>query len=90
MLRARKQTRRAHSYVIVNQQGLNESNTLQVTAESIAFMVNYTSGLVCVGMSKSRLAELDLPLMVDSSENEEAMYTAFTGVLSRLLPSTIF
>ena len=41
-------------------------------------MVNYTSGLICVPMPKSRLDELELPLMVESSENEEAMRTAFT------------
>ena len=34
-------------------------------------MVNYTSGLICVPMPKSRLDELELPLMVESSENEE-------------------
>lgn len=51
---------------------------VQVTAERIAFMVNHTSGLICVPMPKKRLDELALPLMVDSKENEEAMKTAFT------------
>ena len=41
-------------------------------------MVNHTSGLICVSMPKQRLDELELPLMVDSAENEEAMRTAFT------------
>lgn len=51
---------------------------LQVTPEKIAFMVNHTSGLICVPMPKERLDELGLPLMVDSRENEEALRTAFT------------
>ena len=51
---------------------------LQVTPERIAFMVNYTSGLICIPMPKARLDELELPLMVESRENEEAMKTAFT------------
>ena len=52
--------------------------SMQVTPERIAFMVNFTSGLICVPMPKSRLDELGLPLMVESRENEEAMKTAFT------------
>ena len=51
---------------------------LQVTPERIAFMVNYTSGLICVPMPKKRVDKLRLPLMVVSKENEEAMKTAFT------------
>ena len=53
-------------------------SSLQVTPERIAFMVNYTSGLICIPMPKARLDELGLPLMVESQENEEAMRTAFT------------
>lgn len=41
-------------------------------------MVKHTSGLICVPMPKARLDELGLPLMVDSTENEEALRTAFT------------
>lgn len=49
-----------------------------VTPESIAFMVRYTSGVVCVGMRGADLDRLALPLMVNSRENEEKMLTAFT------------
>lgn len=49
-----------------------------MTPEAIAFMVNYTSGLICVPMLKARLDALGLPLMVESQENAEAMKTAFT------------
>lgn len=49
-----------------------------MTPEAITFIVNHSSGLICVPMPKARLDELRLPLMVDSAENEEAMRTAFT------------
>lgn len=51
---------------------------MQVTPEAIAFLVNHSSGIICVAMPKARLDELELPLMVESKENEEAMRTAFT------------
>jgi 3,4-dihydroxy 2-butanone 4-phosphate synthase/GTP cyclohydrolase II len=47
-----------------------------VTAEKLAFMVNHTSGLICVGITNERADELQLPLMV--AHNTEAMGTAFT------------
>lgn len=50
----------------------------RVTPEAMAFMVEYTSGVVCVGMEGQDLDRLRIPLMVSSAENEEAMYTAFT------------
>jgi len=43
----------------------------------MAYMVEYTSGVICVAMEGADLDRLKLPLMVRSSENEEAMYTAF-------------
>lgn len=47
-----------------------------VTEETIAFMVRYTSGLICLPMEGDRLDELQLPLMVT---NNTAQYgTAFT------------
>ncbi len=48
----------------------------KVTEESIAFMVRYTSGLVCVPVVGERLDELGLPLMV--VENTDSHKTAFT------------
>jgi 3,4-dihydroxy 2-butanone 4-phosphate synthase/GTP cyclohydrolase II len=48
----------------------------KVTEEQIAFMVRYTSGLICVPMLRERLDELELPLMV--MENTDTMRTAFT------------
>lgn len=46
------------------------------TAESIAFMVRHTSGVLCVGMESDRIDELRLPQMVGS--NEDPKGTAFT------------
>ena len=48
----------------------------RVTPERIAFMVRYTSGLICVPVEGSRLDELRLPLMV--VENTDSHRTAFT------------
>ncbi|GAX74865.1 hypothetical protein CEUSTIGMA_g2311.t1 [Chlamydomonas eustigma] len=50
----------------------------RVTAEQVAFMVEHTSGVICIGMEGVDLDRLRLPLMVNSIENEEALYTAFT------------
>lgn len=50
----------------------------KMTTESMAFMVEYTSGVICIAMEGKDLDRLELPLMVNSAENEEAMRTAFT------------
>ena len=47
-----------------------------VTAEDMAFMVKYTSGVVCCAITNERADALHLPLMV--ANNTEAMGTAFT------------
>jgi 3,4-dihydroxy 2-butanone 4-phosphate synthase/GTP cyclohydrolase II len=47
-----------------------------VTSESMAFYLEYTSGVFCVPLESSRADELDLPLMVVA--NTEAQRTAFT------------
>ena len=46
------------------------------TAESIAFFVRHTSGVICTPLTGDRLDELDIPLMVH--DNTEAQRTAFT------------
>lgn len=48
------------------------------TPESMAFVVEHTSGVVCVGMQGSDLDRLRIPLMVPQADNEESMATAFT------------
>ena len=48
----------------------------QVTTEAIAFMVRYTSGLICMPVLGERLDELHLPLMV--ADNTDTHRTSFT------------
>lgn len=48
----------------------------KVTAEQIAFMVRYTSGLICLPTTGQILDQLQLPLMV--LENTDIHHTAFT------------
>jgi 3,4-dihydroxy 2-butanone 4-phosphate synthase/GTP cyclohydrolase II len=46
------------------------------TVEAVAFMIRHTSGIICVPMDEARLAQLDLPQMVQN--NADAYRTAFT------------
>ncbi len=48
----------------------------KITEERIAFMVRYTSGLICTPVVGERLDELQLPLMV--MDNTDSHQTAFT------------
>jgi GTP cyclohydrolase II/3,4-dihydroxy-2-butanone 4-phosphate synthase len=48
----------------------------KATPEKLAFMVRYTSGLICLPVVGERLDELELPLMV--AENTDSHKTAFT------------
>jgi 3,4-dihydroxy 2-butanone 4-phosphate synthase/GTP cyclohydrolase II len=48
----------------------------KVTAESIAFIVRHTSGVICVPVVGERLDELQIPLMVTA--NTDHQRTAFT------------
>lgn len=48
----------------------------KVTPEAIAFMVRYTSGLICMPIVGERLDELQLPLMV--ANNTDIHRTSFT------------
>uniref|UniRef100_A0ACD5ZGZ2 Uncharacterized protein n=1 Tax=Avena sativa TaxID=4498 RepID=A0ACD5ZGZ2_AVESA len=49
-----------------------------VTPEAMAFIVRYSTGIVCVSMKEEDLERLNLPLMVSTKENEEKLCTAFT------------
>src|SRR6201993_264267 len=48
----------------------------KATAEALAFTVRHSSGIVCMPMTRERLEELRLPLMV--AENTDSHRTAFT------------
>jgi 3,4-dihydroxy 2-butanone 4-phosphate synthase / GTP cyclohydrolase II len=48
----------------------------KATAETLSFMIRYTSGVICVPMEGNDLDRLELPLM--TLRNNEAMRTAYT------------
>ena len=50
----------------------------KMTPEKMAFMIRYTSGVICLPMEGARLDELQLPLMVAGPDNSEQQRTAFT------------
>ena len=50
----------------------------KMTPEKMAFMIRYTSGVICLPLEGARLDELQLPLMVSGHENSEQQRTAFT------------
>ena len=58
----------------------------KVTAEHFAFMVRYTSGVICLPMTGERLDELGLPLMV--LENTDSHQTAFTVSIDYAIGTT--
>ena len=67
--------------VVVDDEDRENEGDLIIAAEAIshddmAFMVKYTSGLVCCAITNERADDLHLPLMV--ANNTEAMGTAFT------------
>ncbi len=49
-----------------------------VTAETIAFMLRHTSGVICVPMTGERQDELGVPMMVGHQQNQAQFGTAFT------------
>ena len=48
----------------------------KVTPETINFMARYGRGLICLALTEERVAQLDLPMMVDG--NRSSRSTAFT------------
>lgn len=56
------------------------------TPEAVAFMIRYTSGILCVPMEEAGLERLELPQMV--SHNSEAHRTAFTVSVDALEGTT--
>ncbi|GII53907.1 riboflavin biosynthesis protein RibBA [Planotetraspora thailandica] len=66
--------------VVDNENRENEGDIIfaaaKATPELVAFMIRYTSGVICVGMEGADLDRLGLPLMVH--ENRERLGTAYT------------
>lgn len=60
------------------------------TPEAMAFIVKHGTGIVCVSMREEDLERLELPLMVDSKDNEEKLRTAFTVTVVRMITSYTF
>jgi 3,4-dihydroxy 2-butanone 4-phosphate synthase/GTP cyclohydrolase II len=50
----------------------------KVTPQAINFMAKYGRGLICLAMTRQRLEELHIPLMVRESNNTARFGTAFT------------
>ncbi len=73
--------RRGRMVIVVDDEDRENEGDLIMAAEhatpaAVAFMIRHTSGIICVPMEQERLAELDLPQMVQN--NAEAYRTAFT------------
>ena len=76
-----EQLRRGGMVVVVDDEDRENEGDLimaaeDVTADSMAFFLEHTSGVFCVPLESSRADELELPLMVVA--NTEAQRTAFT------------
>ncbi|KAH7439773.1 hypothetical protein KP509_04G075500 [Ceratopteris richardii] len=50
----------------------------KVNPSAMNFLVRHTTGIICVAMKGDDLDRLNIPLMVQDKENEEALHTAFT------------
>ncbi|HEX5095567.1 MAG TPA: bifunctional 3,4-dihydroxy-2-butanone-4-phosphate synthase/GTP cyclohydrolase II [Acidimicrobiia bacterium] len=75
--------RRGEFVVVVDDEDRENEGDLiiaaeKMTPEKMAFMIRYTSGVICLPMEGTRLDALQLPLMVSGSENTEGQRTAFT------------
>ena len=75
--------RRGEFVVVVDDEDRENEGDLIIAAEKMtpdkmAFMIRYTSGVICLPMEGTRLDELQLPLMVSGNENTEGQRTAFT------------
>jgi 3,4-dihydroxy-2-butanone 4-phosphate synthase len=57
-----------------------------MTPEKAAFMIRYTSGVLCVPCTEKRLQALQLPLMVE--KNTDSMKTAYTITVDHKETST--
>ena len=60
------------------------------TPEAMAFIVKHGTGIICVSMKEEDLEKLELPLMVNSKDNEEKLRTAFTVTVVCTILTCIF
>jgi 3,4-dihydroxy 2-butanone 4-phosphate synthase / GTP cyclohydrolase II len=81
--RAIDAVKRGEFVVVVDDEDRENEGDLIIAAEKMtpdkmAFMIRYTSGVICLPLEGDRLDELQLPLMVSGNENTEGQRTAFT------------
>jgi len=81
--RAIDAVKRGEFVVVVDDEDRENEGDLIIAAEKMtpdkmAFMIRYTSGVICLPLEGERLDELQLPLMVSGNENTEGQRTAFT------------
>src|ERR671925_1474260 len=73
--------RRGNMVIVVDDEDRENEGDITVaaqhcTAEQVAFMRKHCSGVICVALSPDRIAQLDLPPMVE--RNTARLGTAFT------------
>lgn len=73
--------KKGHCVIVMDDQNRENEGDLIIPAEhvntdTVAFIVNKTSGVICIAMEGERLDELKLPLMVE--DNTQYQRTAFT------------
>ena len=81
--RAIDAVKRGEFVVVVDDEDRENEGDLIIAAEKMtpdkmAFMIRYTSGVICLPMEGDRLDALQLPLMVSGAANTEGQRTAFT------------
>jgi len=76
-----EEIRQGQMVIVVDDEDRENEGDLTIAAEKITpevinFMAKHGRGLICLPMTETRLAELNVPMMVD--ENTSAFQTAFT------------
>jgi len=76
-----EEARNGRMFILVDDEGRENEGDLVIpaqmaTPEAINFMAKHGRGLICLAMTRERIAELGLPLM--SANNETRHHTAFT------------
>ncbi|XEY23967.1 3,4-dihydroxy-2-butanone-4-phosphate synthase [Candidatus Uabimicrobium helgolandensis] len=50
----------------------------KVTPDAINFMATHGKGLICIALTKERIEELQIPMMISDKDNKDKFGTAFT------------
>src|SRR5262245_40219271 len=81
--RAMEDLRQGRMVIMVDDEDRENEGDLVLAAEKstpelINFMAKYGRGLICLALTEEKLEELDLPLMVESRDNDSPFGTGFT------------